>query len=156
MEWFVTNRDLIKNLAINTGTTAEPVFTKICTTSEVALDTDLESKDWFVYCDAIKRRLITGASVLLSGTIKLDVLNKAIKQLIGTIHTLIAVGEIAQFNNQLIQFELLDGVENNVLVYKKYQCQVTLSLSDLGGSAEDESEFAFEMNFIGTGQVITD
>ena len=41
MEWYISNRELIKNLAINTGTTEVPVYTPICTTSEVGVDTEL-------------------------------------------------------------------------------------------------------------------
>lgn len=45
MEWYINNRELIKNLAINTGTTDTPVFTPICTTSEIGVETELEEKD---------------------------------------------------------------------------------------------------------------
>ena len=34
-EFYVTNRDVIKNLAINTGTSQNPSFTTICTASEI-------------------------------------------------------------------------------------------------------------------------
>ena len=51
MNWFINNRELIKNLAINTGTTLNPTYTKICTTSEVQVATDLETKDFYVFCD---------------------------------------------------------------------------------------------------------
>ena len=45
--YFISNRELVKNLAINTGTTANPVYTGICTTSEVNISTELESKgEW--------------------------------------------------------------------------------------------------------------
>ena len=65
-------------------------------------------------------------------------------------HTLIADGEIAQFNAIKIQFDLLTGVNNGTLEYTTYQATCTLSVSDLGGAAEDESEFSFEMQLIGT------
>lgn len=45
MEWYISNRELIKNLAINTGTTENPEYTKICTTSEININTELEEKD---------------------------------------------------------------------------------------------------------------
>lgn len=45
MEWYINNRELIKNLAINTGTTESPTFTAICTTSEIGVETELEEKD---------------------------------------------------------------------------------------------------------------
>ena len=154
--WFISNRDFIKNLAINTGTSENPVFTTMCTTSEIGIDTDLETKDFYVYCDALKRRITTGAAVVLSGTVKIDMNNAAIISLLGNIHTLIKEGEIAQFNNQLIQFDLLTNVENDVLTYTKYQVPVSLTLSDLGGAAEDEGEFSFEMPFNGKGTEVTE
>ena len=148
--YFISNRELIKNLAINTGTTSVPVYTPICTTSEVNISTDLESKDFFVFCDALQRKLITGASVVLSGTLKLDVNNAGDIAILNTVHTLIADGEISQFNAIGIQFDLLTNVNDGVLEYTTYQATCTLSVSDLGGAAEDESEFSFEMQLIGT------
>ena len=61
-EFYVTNRDVIKNLALNTGTSGSPVFTNLCTASEITLNTEFEEKDWYVYCDAIQRSIITGVS----------------------------------------------------------------------------------------------
>ena len=148
--YFISNREVIKNLAVNTGTSENPVYTTICTTSEVNISTELESKDFYVYCDALQRKLITGASVMLSGTLKLDVNNTGDLAILDTVHTLIADGEISQFNAIKIQFDLLTGVNNGVLEYTTYQATCTLSVSDLGGAAEDESEFSFEMQLIGT------
>lgn len=148
--YFISNREVIKNLAINTGTSAVPVYTPICTTSEVNVSTELESKDFYVYCDALQRKLITGATVMLSGTLKLDVNNAGDLKLLEAVHTLIADGEIAQFNAIKIQFDLLTGQDDGVLEYTTYQATATLSVSDLGGAAEDESEFSFEMQLIGT------
>lgn len=152
--YFISNRQLITDLAINTGTSENPTFTPICTTSEVNISTDLESKDFYVYCDALQRKLITGAAVMLSGTLKLDVNNEGDLAILDTVHTLIADGEISQFNGIGIQFNLLTGVNKGVLEYTKYQVNVSLSVSDLGGAAEDESEFSFEMALIGTATVV--
>jgi len=149
MERYINNRELIKNLAINTGTTLNPTYTSICTTSEVSISTELNEKDFFVFCDALQRKIITGASVMLSGTLKLDVENEGDLALIDKIHTLIGDGEIAQFSNVGIQFDLLTGSTGGVLEYTTYQANVSLNLSDLGGAAEDESEFSFEMQLIG-------
>lgn len=155
MNWFINNRELIKNLAINTGTTENPVYTPICTTSEVGIDTDLETKDFYVFCDALQRKVITGASVTLSGTLKLDVNNSGDIAILDKVHTLIGDGEVSQFTNVGIQFELLSGESGGVLEYTTYQANVSLSVSDLGGSAEDESEFSFEMQLIGKATEIT-
>lgn len=150
MNWFINNRELIKNLAINTGTTLNPVYTPICTTSEVGVETELETKDFYVFCDALQRKIITGASVVLTGTLKLDVNNTGDIAILDKVHTLIGDGEVSQFTNVGIQFDLLSGVSGGTLEYTTYQANVSLSVSDLGGAAEDESEFSFEMQLIGT------
>ena len=147
--WFINNRELIKNLAINTSTTSSPTYTTICTTSEVGVETELEEKDFYVFCDALQRKVITGASVTLTGTLKLDVNNSGDIAILDKVHTLIGDGEVSQFSNIGIQFDLLSGVNNGVLEYTTYQATATLNVSDLGGAAEDESEFSFEMQLIG-------
>ena len=153
--WFINNRELIKNLAINTGTTQNPVYTTICTTSEVGVETELEEKDFYVFCDALQRKVITGASVTLTGTLKLDVNNTGDIAILDKVHTLIGDGEVSQFSNIGIQFDLLSGVNNGVLEYTTYQATATLNVSDLGGAAEDESEFSFEMQLIGKATEVT-
>ena len=155
MNWFINNRELIKNLAINTGTTLNPVYTTICTTSEVGVETELETKDFYVFCDALQRKIITGASVTLTGTLKLDVNNSGDIAILDKVHTLIGDGEVSQFTNVGIQFDLLSGVNGTTLEYTTYQANVSLSVSDLGGAAEDESEFSFEMQLIGTATEVT-
>lgn len=154
-EFYVTNRDIIKNLALNTGTSANPAFTTLCTTSEISLSTDFEEKDWYVFCDAIKRSIITGTSVTLEGTVKIDINNGAIQKVLGDVHTLLSEGEISQFNNQLVKFDLLTGVNNGVLEYTSYKANVKLTLESLGGAAEDEGEFGFTMTINGTAEEVS-
>ena len=148
--FFISNRQLIQDLAINTGTTAVPVWSKICTTSEVGIDTDLETQDFYVYCDALQRKLITGANVVLSGTLKIDANSAGDLAILDKVHTLISAGTIEQFNNVEIQFKLLTSVVGGVLTYTTYTADVSMTVSDLGGAAEDVSEFSFEMTLIGT------
>ena len=155
MEWYINNRELIKNLAINTGTAQNPTYTAICTTSEIGIDTELEEKDFYVFCDALQRKVITGASVTLNGTLKLDVNNTGDIAFLDKVHTLIADGEVAQFSGVQIKFDLLSGVTGGVLEYTTYTAQVSLNISDLGGAAEDEAEFGFEMTLIGKGTEVT-
>lgn len=155
MEWYISNRELIKNLAINTGTTEVPVYTPICTTSEVGVETELEEKDFYVFCDALQRKVITGASVTLTGTLKIDMNNTGDIAILDKVHTLIGDGEVSQFSGVMIQFDLLSGATGGVLEYTKYQAQVSLNISDLGGAAEDEAEFSFEMQLIGTATEVT-
>ena len=154
MEWYVNNREVIKNLSLNTGTSEAPVFTSMCTTSEVGLTTDFEQQDWYVFCDAIQRSLITGVAMSIETTVKIDMNNTAITGLLGNIHALIKNGSVAQFNNQLVQFELLTGVEQNALTYTKYKVPAILNFSDLGGAAEDSGEFSLTIVINGKGEVV--
>ena len=156
MEWYVNNREVIKNLSLNTGTSGTPVFTSMCTTSEVGLTTDFEQQDWYVFCDAIQRSLITGVAMSIETTVKIDMNNTAITGILGNIHALIKNGSVAQFNNQLVQFELLTGVEQNALTYTKYKVPVVLNFSDLGGAAEDSGEFTLTIVINGKGEVVSE
>lgn len=151
--WFINNREFIKGLAFNTGTSASPTYTEACTSSEISLETDFEEKTFYVWCDAIQRTILTGGSLKITGTMKLDLNNTANVTLLGKIHSFIANGEISQFNDT-IQFELLSGVSNSVLEYTKYQAPVVIKLSDLGGNAEDEAEFSYEISLQGKGTVV--
>lgn len=150
MEFYVTNRDVIKNLKINTGTSSAPTYTDLCTTSELSLNQDFEEKDWYVFCDAIQRSIITGVSMTLEGTVKIDVNNTAVQSVLGKVHTLLSTGTINQFNNLSVKFDLLTGVNNAVLEYTTYTANVKMTLESLGGSAEDEGEFGFTMTINGT------
>ena len=150
MEFYVTNRDVIKNLKINTGTSSTPTFTDLCTTSELTLNQDFEEKDWYVFCDSIQRSIITGVSMTLEGTVKIDVNNTAIQNILGKVHTLLSAVTISQFNNLQVKFDLLTGVNNAVLEYTTYTANVKMTLESLGGSAEDEGEFGFTMTINGT------
>lgn len=150
MEYYVTNRDIIKNFKINTGTSGSPTYTPLCTTSELALDTSFDTAEWYTYCDAIQRSIITGVAMSISGTIKIDVNSTAITTLLAKVHTLIANGTISQFNNILAQFDLLTGVQGGVLEYTTYTVNTRLTLESLGGSAESEGEFDFTMTINGS------
>lgn len=153
--FFINNRELIKNLALNTGTSSSPTFTEMCTTSEVTVNTEFEEKTFYVFCDAIQRAILTGVAMGLDTTVKIDMNNTAIRSVLGNIKTLISTGSIAQFNNQLIQFELLTGISEGVLEYTKFQVPANLKISDLGGAAEDEGEFSLEITFNGKGTIVT-
>lgn len=152
--WFITNREFIKGLAFNTGTSSTPSFTEACTSSEISLETVYEEKNFYVFCDAIQRTVLTGGSLKLTGTMKLDLNNTANITLLDKIHTFIEDGEISQFND-VIQFQLLSGVNNSTLTYTKYQAPVVIKMSDLGGNAEDEAEFSYELSLQGKGTVVT-
>ena len=155
MEYFITERDFIRNLKVNTGTTESPEFTTLCTASEINLNTDLEIKDFYTFCDALKRKITTGAEMSLEADIKVDANNDAVVALLDRVHALISAGTISQFNNLLIQFDLFSGIDNSVLEYTTYQINTNLEVSDLGGAAEDEAAFTATFNFNGKGTVVT-
>lgn len=155
LEWNVNNREVIKNLALNTGTTSAPTFTNLCSTSEVTLTSDFEQQDWYVFCDSIQRSLITGVALSIETTVKIDMNNTAITGLLGDLKTLLTDGTIAQYNNQLAQFELLTGVDKNTLTYTKFKVPVVLNFSDLGGAAEDSGEFSLTLVINGKGEIVT-
>lgn len=155
MNWFLNNREVIRNLAINTGTSASPTFTPFCTISEVALAMDFEEKDFYVFCDAIKRSIVTGAKLTINAVVKIDMNNAGIIAMLGDLHSLLENGTIAQFNNVLVQFELIESVTANVLTYKKYQVPVVMKISEIGGGAEGEGEYSLELVINGKGSVIT-
>lgn len=152
--FFINNRELIKNLALNTATCGSPTFTNMCTTSEVTINTEFEEKTFYVFCDAVQRAVLTGVAMGLEATVKIDMNNKAIQNVLGDLSTMISTGTIAQFNNQLIQFELLTGISTGTLEYTKFQVPANLKISDLGGAAEDEGEFSLEITFNGKGTVV--
>lgn len=149
MNWFLNNRQVIRSLAINTGTTSVPVYTNLCVASEIGIMTDLETQDFYVFCDALKRYLTTGADVGFSAIIKIDIQNAGVQELLSKVHTLISTGAISQFSNVMIQFELLTGVSSDTLTYEQYDATANLTISDLGGPAEDASEFSIELKLNG-------
>lgn len=151
MNWFINNREVIRNFAFNTGTNENPSFTSMCTATELSLNQEFDEQTFYVFCDAIQRSIKTGVALSLEGTIKLDMNNDAIISILDDIHTLISSGEIAQFNNKLIQFDLLTDVSGGVLEYTTYQVPVNYSLDPIGGAAEDVAEFAITVNFNGKG-----
>lgn len=155
LQYYLNNREIIKNLGLNTGTSSAPDFSNICTLSEIAFNVDWEQKDWYVACDAIKRALLTGAGLTLKTTVKIDMNNKAVKMPLKGLHSMLETGEIAQFNNQIVQFDLLDDVADGVLSYKTYQVQAMLKFSDLGGPVEDEGSYSLEIVINGKGKLIT-
>ena len=153
MEWYITNRELIKGLAFNTGTSQNPTYTDACTSTEITLETDYNEASWYVFCDAIQRKLLTGVGLTLTGTLKLDVNNSADRQLLTKVHTFLASGTLSQFNDT-IQFQMLSSVSTSTLVYTKYQANAIIKLSSIGGAAEDVSEFAYEITIQGKASVV--
>lgn len=156
LQWFVNNREVIKSIGVNTGTTASPTFTDLCIASDIKFNTDLEEKDFDVFCDALTRSIVTGAKITIECEVKIDMNNTGVTGLLAKVHALLTNGTVAQFNNELAQIELLENVSNNALTYKKYNVPVALKFSDLGGAPTDEGSFKLEMKVNGKGTVVND
>ena len=150
---FINNRQLIKELGVNTSSTETPTYTNVCCASEIGLNTDVETQDFYVFCDAIQRHLTTGLNVVLNTTIKVDVENAGVLALLAKVHTAIKDGTVTQFNNVQIQFSVLSGYSNGAFEYTTYTANANITISDLGGAAEDVSEFAVEFQLNGTATV---
>ena len=151
---FINNRQLIKDLGINTSSTSTPNYSNVCCASEIGLNTDVETQDFYVFCDAIQRHLTTGLNIVLNTTIKVDVENAGVLALLAKVHTAIKDGTVTQFNNVQIQFSVLSGYSNGAFEYTTYSANANMTISDLGGAAEDVSEFAVEFQLNGTATVV--
>lgn len=152
MAYFVSNREVIKDFGINTGTSESPTYTTICSMSSMDLGLDLNEETFFVFCDALRRAVITGASVTINANVKIDMENSAIVQLLGDVSTLLTAGTVTQFNNVLTSMKLLTSLTSNTLTYTTITgLPVNIKLTSLGGDAEGVGEFDLEMNVIGTG-----
>ena len=147
---FINNRQFIKDLGINTSATSTPEYTTLCTSSEINLNTEVETQDFYVFCDAIQRHLTTGLNVILNTTIKTDIENAGIMAILDKVHTAIKDGTVTQFNNVQIQFSVISGYSNGTYEYTQYTANATMKVSDLGGAAEDVSEFGVEFQLNGT------
>lgn len=154
---FINNRQLIKDLGINTSASSTPDYKTMCIASEITTNLNLETQDFYVFCDAIQRHLITGLGVELNATIKLDVENAGIIAILDKVHSAITNGTVTQFNNVDIQFSVISGYSNGVFEYTQYSANVTMEVSDLGGSAEDVSEVpvVFKLNGKATPAVVS-
>lgn len=153
--FWVNNRQLIQELAINTGTTEAPVYSNLCVSSEITLTTDIESQDFYTFCDALKRYVTTGADVGFNATVKFDIQNEAVQGILSKVHSLIKDGTIAQFSNVMIQFSLLSGISNDTLEYTTYNAVANMMVTDLGGAAEEVGEFGVELKLNGKATEVT-
>jgi hypothetical protein len=152
MAFFVSNREVIKDFGINTGTSDSPTYTTICSMSSMDLGLDLNEETFYVFCDALRRAVITGASVTINANVKIDMENAGIVQLLGDVSTLLTAGTVTQFNNVLCSMKLLTSLVSSVLTYTTINAlPVNIKLTSLGGDAEGVGEFDLEMSVIGTG-----
>ena len=147
--YFVNNRQVIPELAINTGTSQSPSYSNLCVSSEIGITTDLETQDFYVFCDALKRYITTGADVGFTATVKLDIQSAGVREILSKVNTLISTGAVSQFSNVMIKFQLLTGISEDTLTYETYTATANMTVSDLGGAAEDASEFSIELKLNG-------
>ena len=154
MAFFVSNREVIKDFGINTGTSDNPSYTTICSMSSMDLGLDLNEETFYVFCDALRRAVITGASLTINANVKIDMDNTAIVQLLGDVKTLLTSGTVSQFNNVLCSLKLLTSLTSGVLTYTTINAlPVNIKLTSLGGDAEGVGEFDLEVSVIGTGTI---
>ena len=55
MSYYTNNRQVIKSLKLNTGTAENPTYVDLCCASERTLNLSLDSQDFSVFCDALKK-----------------------------------------------------------------------------------------------------
>lgn len=147
---FINNRQLIKDLGINTSASSTPEYSNLCCSSEIGLNTDLTTQNFFTFCDAIQKHLTTGINIVLNSTVKVDVENAGVIALLNKVHTAITSGTVTQFNNVEIQFSVLSGYSNGVFEYTQYTANANMTMSNIGGAAEDVGEFSVEFQLNGT------
>lgn len=154
MAFFVSNREIIKDFGINTGTSSTPVYTTICSMSSMDLGLDLNEETFYVFCDALRRAVITGASLTINANVKIDMENSAIVQLLGDVQAVLTAGTVSQFNNVLGSLKLLTSLTGTTLTYTTINAiPMNIKLTSLGGDAEGVGEFDLEISVIGTGTV---
>lgn len=149
-ELYTNNRQVIKDLQINTGTSTTPVWASLCCASEITLNLDTNSEDFYVWCDAIQRHLPTGINAEVSTTLKVDAQSEGIKEILERVKTILTTGAINTMQNIEIKFDLLTGYDTNALTYETMTFDTNLSLDELGGEAEGSAEIGVTFALNGT------
>lgn len=149
-EFYTNNRQVIKDLQINTGTTATPVWSSLCCASEITLNLDTNSEDFYVWCDAIQRHLPTGINAEVSTTLKVDAQSAGVQEILERVKTILTSGAISTMQNVEIKFDLLTGYDSNALAYETMRFDTNLSLDELGGGAEGSAEIGVTFALNGT------
>lgn len=147
-EYFTNNRQLIKDLKINTGSTGTPTWSSLCCASEMTLNMDVNSDDFYVWCDAVQRHIQSGMALTLETTLKVDAENEGIQSILTKIQTAMTSGSLVTLDNVQIKFDVLKSYATNTLTYETYTATATMVVEALGGSAEDSAEIGvtFQIN----------
>lgn len=148
-EYFTNNRQLIKDLKLNTGSTSTPTWSSLCCASEITLNLDVNSDDFYVWCDAVQRHIQSGMALSLETTLKVDAENEGIQSILANIQTAMSSGSLATLDNVQIKFDVLESYSTNALTYTTYSATATMVVDALGGSAEDSAEISVTFNING-------
>lgn len=148
-EYFTNNRQLIKDLKINTGSTQTPTWSSLCCASEMTLNMDVNSDDFYVWCDAVQRHIQSGMALTLETTLKVDAENEGIQSILTKIQTAMTSGSLVTLDNVQIKFDVLKSYATNTLTYETYTATATMVVEALGGSAEDSAEIGVTFNING-------
>lgn len=148
-EYFTNNRQLIKDLKINTGSTGTPTWSSLCCASEMTLNMDVNSDDFYVWCDAVQRHIQSGMALTLETTLKVDAENEGIQSILTKIQTAMTSGSLVTLDNVQIKFDVLKSYATNTLTYETYTATATMVVEALGGSAEDSAEIGVTFNING-------
>lgn len=149
-EFYTNNRQVIKDLKINTGSTGTPTWSSLCCASEISLNLETDSEDFYVFCDAIQRHIPTGMNVALNTTIKIDAQSAGVQHLLSVIQGALTTGAIATLQNVGIKFDLLTGYDTNALTYTSLTGEANIQFDELGGEAEGSAEVGVTFNINGT------
>ena len=148
-EYFTNNRQLIKDLKINTGSSSTPTWSSLCCASEMTLNMDVNSDDFYVWCDAVQRHIQSGMALTLETTLKVDAENEGIQSILTKIQTAMTSGSLVTLDNVQIKFDVLKSYATNTLTYETYTATATMVVEALGGSAEDSAEIGVTFNING-------
>lgn len=149
-ELFTNNRQVIKELKINTGSTGTPTWSTLCCASEITLNIDTNSEDFYVFCDSIQRHLPTGLNASIETTLKVDAQSEGVQAILGKIESAMTSGDVSVMQNVGIKFDLLTGYSTNALSYATLTGEANLSIDSIGGSAEGSAEIGVTLNINGT------
>ena len=148
-EYFTNNRQLIKDLKLNTGSTGTPTWSSLCCASDITLNLDVNSDDFYIWCDAVQRHIQSGMALSLETTLKVDAENEGIQAILANIQTAMSSGSLATLDNVGIKIDILESYSTNALTYTTYSATATMVVDALGGSAEDSAEISVTFNING-------
>lgn len=149
-EYFTNNRQVIKDLKINTGSSGTPTWSNLCCASEVTLNLETDTEDFYVFCDSIQRHLPTGLNASIETTLKIDAQSAGVQAILGNIQSALTNGDVAVLEDIGIKFDLLTGYSSNALTYQTLTGTANLTIDSLGGSAEGSAELGVTFNINGT------